>query len=81
MPRDKGPTSEEKEEATEEREEGREEGLRESILDIVQIRFNRLPLTLRSRIEAIEDLEALRLLRKRALEAQTISQIEEQLPG
>lgn len=66
------------------REEGREEGLelglRESILDIVQIRFKGLPETLRSKLEEIEALATLRRLQKSALEAQTLSQFEEELP-
>lgn len=62
------------------REEGLEQGLRESILDIIDIRFKSIPETFRSTLNQIQELQTLRLLRKKALEAETLLLFEKELP-
>lgn len=61
-------------------ERGLEQGLRESIIDMIEMKFQSVPDIILSRLNEIKELETLRQLRKRAFETETLSFFEEGIP-
>lgn len=57
-------------------ERGMEQAIRESILDIIESRFSDVPESFRSKLNEIKELSALRILRRRTLESETIPQLD-----
>jgi predicted transposase/invertase (TIGR01784 family) len=60
-------------------EEGRQRELRNSILDLLLLRFDAASPSLSNRLEEINDLEALRQLNRQAATAETLSDFEQYL--
>ena len=57
------------------REEGASLDARESIIDILEVRFGNVPQAIRDNIERIVDLTSLKELRKRTLKVKTITEL------
>jgi len=66
------------------REEGREEGIlqkgREDVIDILEVRFERVPGPLRDRIQEIEDPDRLKSLHRQALLVEALEEFARMLP-
>ena len=60
-------------------QEGRQRERRDSILDLLMLRFDATPVSITNRLEEISDLETLRQLNRRAATADSLSEFEQYL--
>lgn len=60
-------------------QEGQQQGRRDSVLDLLMLRFDAAPVSIANRLEEISDLEILRQLNLRAATADSLSEFEQYL--